>query len=239
MTVNNESSEPLSPHNVKIHLSKVETSDGTHTLYNKEFDQTYHSTSGAFEEAVEKYVKPCGVRNGFAILDYCFGLGYNTLAALEVAGNLSIVALENDETMLLSLMSIKFEKIERLHLFEDLIKPIIYAIRAGKKDFVFTVGTSKVRMLIGDAREKLPLYLRTSDRRFDAVFFDPFSPKVCPHLWTREVFGECYLALKSGGVLSTYSCARVVRDNMMTAGFVVTDGPVVGRRSASTNATKG
>ncbi|HLP79875.1 MAG TPA: hypothetical protein VK158_04530, partial [Acidobacteriota bacterium] len=86
----------------------VQTKDGSMTLHNSEYDQTYHSQSGAWEEAVEKYVKPCSIKDGQRILDYCFGLGYNTLAALACASRLSIVALENDVEMMLGLSSISF-----------------------------------------------------------------------------------------------------------------------------------
>ena len=39
-------------------------------------------------------------------------------------------------------------------------------------------------------------------------------------------------------ILATYSCARIVRDNLKEAGFEVFDGPSVGRRAPSTIAKK-
>lgn len=226
----------------KKHGEKVETSDGTLTLFNSEYNQTYHSTTGAYEEAMEKYVRPSGLIKGMAVLDYCFGLGYNTLAAIEFAGGLdaglSIVVLENDAKMLLQLGTIKFADEKRQELYRLLIQPILAALCSDKTDFQYSVGTNRVRVIVGDAREKLPLVLRTSDRRFDVILFDPFSPKACPHLWTREVFAQCYMALKSPGVLTTYSCASSVRKAMVSVGFIVSDGPSVGRRSPSTIARK-
>ncbi len=222
------------------------TKDGTTTLFNAQFNQTYHSTSGAYEEAMEKYVRPANIVKGNAILDFCFGLGYNTLAAIEHAGGmdagLSIVVLENDPQMLLQLGTIKFADATIGELYNLLIQPILAALCQDKTDFHFFVGTNKIRVIVGDAREKLPLFLRTSDRRFDAILFDPFSPKECPQLWTADVFAQCFAALKStqngGGVLTTYSCAGSVRRAMTAAGFVVSDGPSVGRRAPSTIARK-
>jgi len=243
-TATSESAKKF-PHTT-THLGRVETKDGTTTLFNAQFNQTYHSTTGAYEEAMEKYVRPAKIKKGDTVLDYCFGLGYNTLAAIELAGGmeagLSIVALENDSKMLFMLGTIKFANSKQQEIYRLLIQPILGAMSQDKTDFHFSVGTNKVRVIVGDAREKLPLFLRTSTRRFDAILFDPFSPKECPQLWTEVVFAECFAALKSvsdgGGVLTTYSCAGNVRRAMTTAGFVVSDGPSVGRRAPSTIARK-
>ena len=40
------------------------------------------------------------------------------------------------------------------------------------------------------------------------------------------------------GILTTYSCARQVRENLKKAGFIVKDGPCVGRRAPATIALK-
>ena len=55
------------------------TPDGSVTFHNPEFDEAYHSKSGAKEEAVEKFVKTCLIREiaktgKLRILDFCFGL---------------------------------------------------------------------------------------------------------------------------------------------------------------------
>jgi tRNA U34 5-methylaminomethyl-2-thiouridine-forming methyltransferase MnmC len=73
---------------------------------------------------------------------------------------------------------------------------------------------------------------------FDFVFFDPFSPKKCPELWTEEVFGDVFRIMKFDGMLATYSCARKVRDAMKSVGFEVKDGPKVKRWAPSTLAFK-
>ncbi|MBT6774795.1 hypothetical protein HOA91_05495, partial [Candidatus Woesearchaeota archaeon] len=44
--------------------------------------------------------------------------------------------------------------------------------------------------------------------------------------------------MKDSGILATYSCARIIRDNMAAADLVYDDGPIVGRRGPGTIATK-
>lgn len=70
------------------------------------------------------------------------------------------------------------------------------------------------------------------------VFFDPFSPKKHPHLWEVPFFEEVFRSMNKNSFLTTYSCARKVRDAMKVVGFEVFDGPSVGRKSPSTVAFK-
>jgi tRNA U34 5-methylaminomethyl-2-thiouridine-forming methyltransferase MnmC len=213
-------------------MKLVKTEDGSFTFRNEEYDQTYHSQSGALEEAFGKYVKAAGITDGMTILDYCYGLGYNTLAALACAKNLTIVGLEIDADLLKNLHLLEIADPALKDLYTELITKV--AEQLPKTDFTVQIGTSSVRMLIGDARETI----HRVDLAFDRIYFDPFSPKVCPQLWTQEVFAECFKRTKSGGVLTTYSYARAVREGLKSVGYTVSDGPVIGRRSPSTIATK-
>jgi tRNA U34 5-methylaminomethyl-2-thiouridine-forming methyltransferase MnmC len=47
-----------------------------------------------------------------------------------------------------------------------------------------------------------------------------------------------YRVIKRNGILATFSCARMARDNMAAAGFMYDDGPILGRRGPGTIATK-
>ncbi|MBT6774353.1 hypothetical protein HOA91_03200, partial [Candidatus Woesearchaeota archaeon] len=71
-------------------LSKFLTLDNTETFLNAEVQQTYHSQTGAVEEALKKYSIPCKIkelaRTGTVrILDMFFGIGNNSAMAIDVA----------------------------------------------------------------------------------------------------------------------------------------------------------
>ncbi len=70
------------------------------------------------------------------------------------------------------------------------------------------------------------------------MFLDPFSPKKCLQLWTKEFFDNIHRVMKKKSRLATYSCARIVRDNLKSAGFMIQDGPKLWRRGPSTIAIK-
>lgn len=206
----------------KIEMKKILTKDNSYTLYSEKYDEHYHSVSGAVEEAVEKFVKPCRIaelRNP-KILDICFGLGYNSAAAISMNQNIEIIGLENDERL--------FEEIQKLNpelKYYSVIKELVK-----DEKLVYDKDGIKIRLLVGDARKTI----KNITNRFDAVFLDPFSPKKCPELWTYEFFADIIKLMKPKAVLATYSCAKIVRENLKKAGFIVKDGPVVGRRAPGT-----
>ena len=96
-------------------------------------------------------------------------------------------------------------------------------------------NNNTIKLIIGDAFVSLDSLPKDYS---DRVFFDPFSPGKQPEMWSRKVFQKVYNVMKQGAKLSTYSCAKSVRQNMIAAGFKVMDGPIVGRKSPSTIAVK-
>ena len=200
------------------------TEDNSVTLFNEKYQEYYHSIHGALEEAFEKYIKPCRIaeiaKTGkIRILDVCFGLGYTSAAAIEAAlesnpeCEIEIVGLEIDEKI--------FEEMKKVN------PPLKYygLIRGDQSD-----PKVKVKILLADARESI----KKLNGQFDAVFLIPFSIAVCPELWTVEFLSGIKKVMKPEAILATYSCARKVRENLKEAGFIIKDGPAVGRRGPST-----
>ncbi len=223
-------------------MKKMLTRDGSYTFVNEELEQSYHSFTGAVEEALEKYAKPCkiaelakktgesGGSGVIKILDVAFGMGYNSAMAISVAlaanpdVKVEIVGLEIDPEILdkIGSLSPKIAGYEKFHVLNS-------------KDLSFSSENLKVSVLLGDAHETVK---GLDDFSFDVCFFDMFSPSVQPQMWSEELFASVFRVLKKGAVLSTYSCARLVRDNLKKVGFSYDDGPKVGRRGPGTLAWK-
>ncbi len=204
-------------------MKLIKTQDGSFTAFNEEAQEHYHSISGALEEAMEKHVNAIGVEDGFCILDFCFGLGYNSFAAAKDHRNLRIFGLENDPEIVKAITNLKVP---------EAIKPQFDAFRdLAEKLEITDPQNNTVKLLIGDALQTIELL---PNKFFDRVFFDPFSPGKQPEMWSVEIFREVFEKMKYGGKLSTYSCAQWIRQNMKLAGFQVLDGPIVGRKSPAT-----
>ena len=208
------------------------TEDGSLTLYNPEYEEYYHSKSGAIEESFEKFVKPCKIdelakKGHIKILDIGFGLGYNAIAAIDTAvkanNNCEIEIISLEKNFLSNLPKLK-PKLNHYRIIEKLeFDPIT-------KSYLYEDKNIHFRLKIGDAVK----IIKTINDKFDAVFLDPFSPSKNPELWTTEFFTEIKQRMKSEAILATYSYAKSVRNNLTKAGFEVKDGPIVGRRSPST-----
>lgn len=61
----------------------------------------------------------------------------------------------------------------------------------------------------------------TDENYFDLIYFDAFGARVQPDLWTEDIFRIMFAALKSEGVLVTYSAKGNVRRAMQAVGFDV------------------
>ncbi|MFT4312291.1 MAG: tRNA (5-methylaminomethyl-2-thiouridine)(34)-methyltransferase MnmD [Candidatus Woesearchaeota archaeon] len=205
----------------------VETNDGSKTFFEPNLQETYHSQSGAIEESQEKFVRPAKLIDGHHILDICFGLGFNSLMAALTNKTVHIDAIEIDSNLLQSLTSDLAPQYREE--YEHLISQI------HKANNPIKILNTTINLHICSFITKLP---NLPDQTYDRIFFDPFSPKKCPEQWSKDIFEQCHRVLKPNGYLLTYSCARIVRENLTAAGFTCVDGPAVGRKSPSTIAHK-
>ena len=215
-------------------MKKIITPDGSVTFHNEQFDESYHSRSGAKEEAVKKFVEPCKIKElaktgRLQILDVCFGLSYNTVAAIDAA-------LEENPNCTIEAVGLEIDP-EILQAITEIEAPFANFFmmqEAVKNNYKYEKRNVRVEILLGDATKTI----KTINKEFDVVFLDPFSPKKCPQLWTAPFFAEIYKRHAQNGRLATYSCARVVRDNLKAVGFSVIDGPQLWRRGPSTIGVK-
>jgi len=208
-------------------MKLVKTKDGSYTAFSEVAGEHYHTISGAIEEAFEKHVNALGIENGMQILDFCFGLGYNSIAACKDHANLQIIGLENDIKILEAMKDIEIPEILKTEF--DSFRNIAESLD------VTDNNNNRIQILLGDALLRID---ELPDGIFDRVFFDPFSPKKQPEMWSEKIFQKIYNKMKNGAKLSTYSCAKQVRHNMTSVGFKVIDGPIIGRRSPATIAVK-
>lgn len=216
-------------------MRKIVTADNTETFLNEELGESYHSQTGAVEEAFQKYAVPCRIQElaktgKIRILDICSGLMYNSAAAVDTAleenpgCRVEITALEYDPQII--------EKIQEVNppfKCYNLIKKINSDKTELEEENLW------MKVFLGDAKE---IIKGMADNHFDAVFMDPFSPKTSPEMWGVDFFLEICRVIKENRIMATYTCARIARDNMKAAGFSYDDGPIVGRRGPGTIAWK-
>ncbi|MDF7825759.1 TIGR01212 family radical SAM protein [Pontiellaceae bacterium B12227] len=215
-------------------LRTVETDDGSVTFWNEDYKEHYHTPAGARLEATEKYLVPGKLKErltqgGVALLDVCFGLGYNSLSALESARNsmnpLSVTALEMDRRVVGTAAS----TIQTLETDSNDWKKILADLYETQS--AIDNQQSAIRILWGDARHTIT---KLKPEAFDLVFLDAFSTQRNAELWTVDFFKKLKRVMKPDAVLLTYCAAIPVRAGLMEAGFSVGETDPVGRQRGGT-----
>lgn len=183
-----------------------ETADGSLTLFDRDVGECYKSQHAAATEVEAVFFAPAirenpfwGTAQPFRVLELGFGLGTNFSQLANEALPLEFTSIERD------LAGAKF--------FTDSGKggQALKEILRGKTEF----GALRARIIEGDFFAELPKL----KENFEAIFFDPFSPKSNPEAWTEKLFRLCFDRLIPGGRLVTYSVSRQAKDAAVAAGF--------------------
>jgi tRNA U34 5-methylaminomethyl-2-thiouridine-forming methyltransferase MnmC len=205
------------PYSFQLEIEIIQTSDGSHSLYLKDKDETYHSKHGAIQESQHVFIgaglKPfiaAGLQE-IRILEVGFGTGLNAL--------LTLLEAEKAETKIdytsLEAFPLGAAITGQLNYGTELNAPLefekIHAAPWGEK-VAITAHFSLTKIHI-------PLEAFSTTDKFNLIYFDAFAPAVQPELWAEEVFHKIFEAMTSGGILVTYCSKGDVRRAMIAAGF--------------------
>ncbi|MCC0177599.1 hypothetical protein I4641_11480 [Waterburya agarophytonicola K14] len=216
------------------------TEDGSYTFYSEEFQEAFHSSFGAKQEAEVRYIEPCGIKqlarkqSTIRLLDVCYGLGYNSAAALETIWSVNpkckveLIALE---------ISVDVPRQAIAHnLLGQWRSPIPDLLsQLGNKSLVREEFLT-AELILGDARQTIKSVVNKSWQA-DAIFLDPFSPPKCPQLWTVEFISLLAKCLYPTGRLATYSCSAAIRTALLANELNISSITGVGRKSPGTLAS--
>ena len=200
-------------------MNKVEiltTEDGSFTIKNNLFDETYHSINGAYAESMHVFINSGFLHLQAAtvnIFEVGFGTGLNALLTfneaqklkkkvnyvciekfpidINQAKNLNYAKLSEDETAFLKFHSLEWNK---KHFLSD-----FFEFSKIKQDFTHYNFTEQ----------------------FDLIYFDAFSFETQPEMWSSEIFKKIYKSTNKNGILVTYSSKGIVKQNLREAGFFV------------------
>ncbi len=212
-------------------ISAAATDDGSITFYNKQFNEHYHTLAGARSEAEKKYIIPGRLKERLqqgdvALLDICFGLGYNSLVACETAinapHNLAITALEIDKTV----VEKAAEVLQKVSLQLDWQQILRQLLETG----FWQQENLSIAIHWGDARYQA----QNLGQEFDLLWLDAFSSTKNSELWTVDFFKNLRKLCKTNAALLTYSAAIPVRSGLIEAGFHIGETRPFGRAEGGT-----
>jgi tRNA U34 5-methylaminomethyl-2-thiouridine-forming methyltransferase MnmC len=216
------------------------TQDGSYTFFSQEYQEAFHSAFGAKQEAEVRYIQPCLIKQLAAkqstirLLDICYGLGYNSAAALE-----AIWAVNSECQVELIALEIALDVPQQTvnyNLLAEWQHPVPQLLAKLAKQLVVKDEFLQAKLVLGDARQTISSIIQ-SGWQADAIFLDPFSPPKCPQLWTVEFISLVAQCLTPRGRLATYSCSAAVRTALLLAGLNIGSITGIGRKSPGTIAS--
>jgi tRNA U34 5-methylaminomethyl-2-thiouridine-forming methyltransferase MnmC len=211
----------------------VITNDGSHSIFNPEVNETYHSKHGAIVEAEYVFIKNgllAENKKQFNILEVGFGTGLNALLTAQKAQqkeiNISYHGIELYPVPKESYSQLNFTEL----IGEEKSKLLQLHECEWEKEHV-------INNFFKLTKNEITLENYSSKTKFDIIYFDAFSPEKQPELWTAEVFQNMYNVLNEDGFLVTYCAKGVVKRTMKAVGFeiIVLDGPPGKRQMTRAN----
>ncbi len=208
------------------------TDSSVHVPYSADFDDIYHSASGAFEQAEHVFLRGNDLparwqaRQRFVILETGFGLGNNFLATWA--------AWKRDPSRCERLIYISIEKHPLTHadLARVHVQSPLPALAQALVDswppltpnlHTLTFDDGRVQLLLGfgDIADLLPAL--SAD--VDAFYLDGFAPAKNPEMWSEPALKRLGRLATPGASAATWTVARSVRDALTRIGFHVQRQP--------------
>ena len=200
--------------------SVVKTADGSTTIRIEDWDENYHSSHGAIQEAYHVFIKS-GLdlfpnKSKVSILEIGFGTGLNALITLLEKRNRN---LEIDYHGV-EAYPVAPAEMEELNYIDQLQHP---EAATAFKTMHNTAWDEKVVIEEAFCLTKRKQFFTdiTDENTHQLIYFDAFGARVQPDLWTEEIFKQMFLALQPEGVLVTYAAKGSVRRAMLAVGFLV------------------
>ena len=201
-------------------LEIITTSDGSHTLRNKQLNETYHSIHGAVQESMHVFIK-AGLEhyckdhpaNDISILEVGFGTGLNALLTLQYA-------IQHN-------LNIRYTTLEPYPLTMDVWSKLNYGERDdGEHHFRLlheAAWDSEVTLNPEFTIFKIKTGVNEVQLKedYDVVYFDAFAPAVQSELWGYDALKKVITILKPGGVFVTYSAKGQLKRDLKNLGLMV------------------
>jgi len=212
------------------------TDDGSTTIRIPEWDENYHSTHGAIQEAKHVFIKN-GLdlfqnQDSISILEVGFGTGLNAF----------ITFLET-----LNKKKVNYVGVEAYPVSADEITQMNYVseLQASRYQEVFNTMHScdweNQQIISGNfiLTKRKQFFQDIEDKnQFDLIYFDAFGFPLQPELWSEAIFKKMYDALLPKGTLVTYACRSSIKNAMLTSGFSIEKLPGAPGKREMLRATK-
>lgn len=198
----------------------ITTHDGSHSLFNSQLNETYHSVHGAIQESKHVFIK-----NGLnflverswapqiSILEMGFGTGLNALLTLQQSFDLN--------------SKIQYTTIEAFALQRNIWSNLNYGELIDVKHYFEMLHNSPWHewVTISNNFSLLKCNARLEDvslqQTYDLIYFDAFAPSKQHELWQMPILKKVTDCLNPNGVFVTYCAKGQLKRDLKELGLVV------------------
>ena len=212
------------------------TDDGSTTIRIPDWDENYHSTHGAIQEAKHVFIKN-GLdifknQDSISILEIGFGTGLNAFITF-----LETVNKEKVNYVGVEAYPISTEEIAQMNYVTELQATQYQAVFdkmhscdwESQQNITDNFILTKRKQFFQDIADK---------EQYDLIYFDAFGFPLQPELWSEAIFKKMYEALLPKGTLVTYACRSSIKNAMLSVGFSIEKLPGAPGKREMLRATK-
>jgi tRNA U34 5-methylaminomethyl-2-thiouridine-forming methyltransferase MnmC len=212
------------------------TDDGSTTIRIPEWDENYHSTHGAIQEAKHVFIKN-GLdlfqnQGSISILEIGFGTGLNAFITFLETLNKDKVNYVGVEAYPISQEEIaQMNYVSELQAiqYKEVFSTMHNCSWEIENQMMPNFNLTKRQQFFQDIEDK---------NQFDLIYFDAFGFPLQPELWSEVIFKKMYDALLPKGTLVTYACRSTIKNAMLSVGFSIEKLPGAPGKREMLRATK-
>lgn len=217
----------------------IQTADGSNTLYNETIGEHYHSTHGALQESEHVFIE-AGLKHAItlfpaeeiSIFEVGFGTGLNFLLTLAYCKEngiaLRYTGVEAFPITKEELMQTGYQQYVPEEIWTALLDNYLRAIDAELELFP-GIWLSILKRSLQDVQPSKSHHL---------LYYDAFSVRHQPEMWTDEVIGHAAGFLKPGGVFATYAITGKLKRALKAIDFTIEKLPGAAGKREMLRATK-
>lgn len=212
------------------------TDDGSTTIRIPDWDENYHSTHGAIQEAKHVFIKN-GLdlfqkQDSISILEIGFGTGLNAFITF-----LETVNKEKVNYVGVEAYPISSEEIAQMNYVTEL-QATQYQVVFDKMHSCDWESQQKITDNFTLTKRKQFFQDIADKEQYDLIYFDAFGFPLQPELWSEAIFKKMYDALLPKGTLVTYACRSSIKNAMLSVGFSIEKLPGAPGKREMLRATK-
>jgi len=206
--------------NLEMKLEIKLTNDGSKTIYIPEMDEHYHSSNGAFNEAMHVFIEH-GLRT-FAldkpiqIFEMGFGTGLNALLTLNETKKLNrfieYIGIDAFPVDFSIIQQMDYSSFNGMESTVDFLR--LHELSWNEKhQFSPFFSFQKIKCKIED--------FEPENETIDLIYFDAFGPRAQKEMWHPTILKKMYDLLKPSGILVTYCAQGQFKRDLKALGFEV------------------